>query len=180
MGSRIVDNEWGYSKGNKVFKIHRDFLEQPMRDSRCTYNESTGIGELYLNCRTNFPVNQKKTELRLSKVLKKEFNAFRYICVVQSGNKVRNEDVFFTNVDFHFKTKELPANILKIVSIVEEELKPRIFLRIDKETGESEEVTFFDLPKNSKYYIIKMCENPELSRGERKRRSFDGAYWEYA
>lgn len=180
MGVRVKENQWGTSKGNRVFKIHRDYLEQPQRDSRCTFNEKTGIGELYLNFWTEYPVNSKKTEIKLSRLLKKAFKASRFICVVQSGNKIRNSDVFFTNIDFHFNTRELPEDILTIVAEIEKNLEPRIFLRTDKNTGEVEEVSFFDLPQNSKYLIIKDCEKPAVSEKTKKKYSYDGAYWSYA
>lgn len=180
MESRIKEGQWSKSMGKYVFKIHRDFNEANDRYSKCSFNETTGIGMLYLNCRTEFPVNTKKTEPIISKILKHIFNASRYICIINGGNKVKNEDLFFTNIEFHFRTGEFPNSIPEAVSEVEGNLIERLFIRTDKKTGEAKEVQYTDLPVNQRYYIVKYCDNPETIGKFNKKRTFDGAYWEYA
>ena len=181
MNHRILENQWGYSLGRFVFKFHRDFKEHPRADSRLTFDPNKGVGEIYINFRLPFPLDTDTAQTEISRSLRKFLNADRYICVIEGNNKVKGEDLFYVNIQFHFRAKDKPEDASSIPEIMESAFQPRLFRKIDRITGESELIEYFELPdKPYRNKIVQYCEDPKPTESLKKRPSFKGYYYEFA
>ena len=180
---RIIENQW--CKGNKgkmVYKYHRDFFERLDGQSRISYQPSTGVAMLLYNIQTEYPVNGLATKKVLGGMLKRHFNADKYICVVSDGNKVKNKDVFASSIQFYFRTDTVPENAQDIPSLIEENLIQREFESTDAKTGDKEYYNYIELLNefgyNARFRITQECECPTITR-EGNRTKIGGCYWRY-
>lgn len=180
MGKQIIDNQWGTSKGNYVYKYHRDFKEKLIADSRITYNPVNGVGELYYNVRTECPINRRWTEKKLGALLKAAFGTSKYICIAGTVNKSNRGDYYCCSIQFHFKSKSIPQNPETIPSIIENNVVAQRFVGVDKETGEAEYYEYNELPYDAhiKRLIVQQCEEPKVTK-KGKKASCVGKYWSY-
>lgn len=172
--------QWSDSKGQKVFKYPRPFPEAPFKDSRISWNPKTGVGELLYNLRTVAPLNSRATEKRLGWTLKRAFGTQKYICIVGMSNKIRNEDWYKTEIQFHFKTPQLPEYPERVPAMIEECVVFQSYTGTDIKTGEAEFYEFQDLPGKYRAAIIKQCVDPKISAKKGQEISILGKYWKFA
>ena len=180
MAKLFEENQWNQRKGLWIFKYHRDFFERKDRDSRITFNPANGTGELYFNSKSKLPADLRKSEIRIGKILKKCFNATRYICIVKGNQKTKGEDTFNINTEFHFACKSRPENVLHIPTLIEENILQGRYKGFNPNTGETVYCEFNELPEGRKrYQVIEECNEPTFSR-DGKRSTVQGYVWNYA
>lgn len=175
----LIPYQWSKSKNGIVYKYPQPFFERTDRYSRVIWNPDTRVGELLFNIRTEAPLNPKAMEKQLGTELKRLFNTQRYICIVDQSNKIRNEDFYKTELQFHFKSEGIPEYPDKVPDLIDNHLAFQAYLGTDTKTGETEFFTFQELPPLYKYSIIQQCIDPKrTSKGQPI--VIAGKYWEFA
>ena len=179
----LKDGQWNKTHKGMVFKYHRDFFENLLRKSKITYDQETGVGELYYNFKTEEPINSESSSRVLGSKLKEIFKTKRYICEVSRGKKTKGASTYTNTVKFYFKTPEFPQGIEDMDGIIYPHIVFQEFMRTDFKTGEVEYLSFKELKeKYSKldvFHIIQECEEPKISP-KGKRITIRRCYWEFA
>ena len=165
-----------------IFDFNRGFFENSMCKSRVRYNPSTGVCDIYINCRTNEPQNPNASSRSIQYALKQLLGAGKFICNVSKSQKVRNRDYYMTTVEFYYRTSNVPdqSALDQVPAIIDSNLIPYEFERTDPKTGEKDYLTYQELPEGSlRYLIVRHCEEWDLSKAERKSRH-GGYQWAFA
>lgn len=147
-----------------------------------SFNPVTNVAIVFYNARTSAPINTMQSSKYIKRALKKQFSVKESICVADPSQKSSRGTYYVSGVEFYFKQAKCPdiETVLSIPEIIQNNIVLQEFLKTDIETGETEILNFFELPKGQvRYNIIKYCLNPLQIDKKGKRKFIQKAYWSF-